>query len=113
MRTKKITKAIGTVVIVLISAVNVYLVNDIRITRNELSLLTIENIAETQEVQSSEALLINKGSLYIWGQTTYYGTGYDPYGTKKKMTITHIYYACDGKTDSQCTPHTKIHYVYN
>ena len=46
-----------------VAGVNVYLANDIRVQRNELSLLNLENIAEAGD-----------RSVTVNGETYYYGT---------------------------------------
>ena len=96
-----------------VAGVNVYLANDIRVQRNELSLLNLENIADACEDDPIEVGPNTTGNLYISSQITYRGEiGYSTTGTKRHMDVTYTYWDCDGKTNSPCTPYTDIHYSY-
>jgi hypothetical protein len=100
------------------AAVNVYLANDIRELTNNLSLLTLENIAEAQETNPGDAGgcgYATKGLLTFDEKDNYkvVGCGFDPQGTYHDyLEITYVYWYCDETNDNPCTPKTVPHYSY-
>lgn len=58
----KLRNKILAMALVAVAGVNAYLANDIRVQRNELSLLNLENIAEADEVISEEIYNITNTS---------------------------------------------------
>lgn len=113
----KIKHIVLSVAVTIGAAVNVYLANDIRELTNNLSLLTLENIAEAQEGNPGDAgWASDKGELTfdekdcIKGE----GPGYDPNGTyHSRMEYVDVFYYCTGTpADKNCTPRTERHYSY-
>ena len=110
MRFKKL---LFNVAVVAVSAFNVYLVNDIRIMKNELSLLNLENIAESNEILGSEVIYLDGSTgnrlagdpiccgaaLVCNGIYKYWATGY--------MRVV----ACDNSHGRPCQPFQKFWYT--
>lgn len=118
----KIKRIFLGIAVAAVAGVNVYLANDIRVQRNELSLLNLENIAEALENWIIEyGTPTNKGhhssdypcpqGTWEWAdypgdskcfERTYYG------GAQYKVDVYRTDVNCVGEEPSKCTPFVKI-----
>jgi len=108
-KTMRLRNKILAMAVVAVAGFNTYLANDIRVQRNELSLLNLENIAEANEDVPIE------GGGYTGNTETHQYTernakGYYN-GQLVYMEVTYIDVSCDGKNQCPCEPCTYVYYV--
>ena len=114
MRFKKL---LFNVAVVAVSAFNVYLVNDIRIMKNELSLLNLENIAESNEIMFSEGSVYTTGGIFpsatyvetepMWVDVPNSGSG----SHWVYAIVYYIFLDCNGESNKPCSPYTRRGYT--
>ena len=88
----KLRNKIMAMAIVAVAGVNVYLANDIRVQRNELSLQNLENIAEADEDGECLGSFVRR-----WVES-------DTYGITKCAEYTNaiVYNRCEGRDMVRC-----------
>lgn len=113
----KLKKTILGLAVVAVAGVNAWLANDVRLAKNELSLVNLENVADAQEVKATK-----------WsGRTTGCNYPADTYTCPELQLVSapnsgsdshwvwaivyYLYCDCDDKTDRYCEPYTKTGYT--
>ena len=99
--------------VVAVAGFNTYLANDIRVQRNELSLLNLENIAEGQEQSPIENGNVGKG----YEDISYYSEDFQDWvyvnGCKTRRSGTRTWKCtdCIGNEPSNCQPGWVLNHV--
>lgn len=111
----KLKKTILGMAVVAVAGTNVYLANEVRIEKDELSLLNLENIAEGQENRSSEdKYTCTEGKLDFGEEDCVKseGSGYINGTYYSRIEYQDIFYFCDGFSKDACSPKNERHCSY-
>lgn len=97
----KLRNKILAMAVVAVAGMNVYLANDIRVQRNELSLLNLENIAEAEECKTSVETqdMYNGHTLVISSNSCTNAMAITDYNSGGQVANT---YTCDGTNNTYC-----------